>query len=261
MWSSAGDRFRVLRHRLRLTQSDLSAVAGVSRRLIGLIENGRWERVPFGALNRVANALGARLYPNLSWQGEQLDRLVDAGHADLQNTFATMLRSLGWLVAIEVSFNHYGERGRYDLLAFHPATGIVLVVEIKTAVGDVQATLGILDVKVRLALDVARQQGWAEPRIAIPALVIADERQQHRVLQQHAALFSHFSLRGRPARAWLRAPSTGPSGLLLWVPMTYVSVVGVREASRGWRVRNQASPRKSELEPARLSSLEQPSQS
>lgn len=88
-----------------------------------------------------------------------------------------------------MSFNQYGERGRYDLLAFHPATGIVLVVEIKTAVGDVQATLGILDVKVRLALDIARQHGWSEPRIAIPALVIADERQQHRVLHQHAALF------------------------------------------------------------------------
>lgn len=253
MWRSVGDRFRILRHRLRLTQSDLSAVAGVSRRVIGLIENGHWERVPFGSLNRVANALGARLYPNLSWQGEQLDRLIDAGHAELQNTVAATLQSLGWLVAVEVSFNHYGERGRYDLLAFHPATGIVLVVEIKTAVGDVQATLGILDVKVRLALDIARQHGWSEPRIAIPALVIADERQQHRVLHQHAALFSRLSLRGRSARAWLQAPSAGPSGLLLWIPMTNASGVGIRKAIRGRRVRNPAAPRTSEPAPTDLS--------
>ncbi len=224
-----------------MTQSDLSVIAGVSRRLIGLIENGRWERVPFGALDRVAAALGARLYPNLSWQGEQLDRLVDAGHAELQNTVATTLRSLGWLVAVEVSFNHYGERGRYDLLAFHPATGIVLVVETKTAIGDVQATLGILDVKVRLALAVAREQGWKEPHSAIPTLVIADERQQHRVLQQHAALFSRFGLRGRSARAWLRVPSAGPPGLLLWIPMTSVSMVGLRQARRGRRVRRRAA--------------------
>lgn len=41
-----------------------------------------------------------------------------------------------------MSFNHYGDRGRYDILAFHPPTGILLVVEVKTGIGDVQATLG-----------------------------------------------------------------------------------------------------------------------
>lgn len=261
MWRSVGYRFRVLRHRLRLTQSDVSAAAGVSRRVIGWIENGRWERVPFGALERVAGSLGARLYPNLSWQGEQLDHLVDAGHAELQNNVATMLRSLGWLVAVEVSFNHYGERGRCDLLAFFPTTGVVLVVEIKTAIGDVQATLGILDVKVRHALDIAKEHGWSDPRIAIPALVIADERQQHRVVQQHAALFSRLSLRGRPARAWLRVPSAGPSGLLLWLPMTNVSVVGVSQANRGRRVRKQAGMKTSERDSAHLSSVTRRSRS
>lgn len=241
MWRSVGDQFRILRHRLRLTQSDLSALAGVSRRVVGLIENGRWERVHVGALERVAAALGARLYPNLSWQGERLDRLIDAGHADLQNTITSMLRSMGWQVAVEVSFSHYGERGRYDILAFHAATGVILVVEVKTAIGDVQATLGTMDVKVRLAIATARTQGWSSPHIAIPALVIADERQQHRLLHQHAALFSRLSLRGRPARAWLRAPTGEPSGLLLWVPMTDACTASTRQATRGRRVRKPAS--------------------
>lgn len=216
--------------------------------------------MPFGALDRVANALGARLYPNLSWQGEMLDRLVDAGHAELQDRFATILRSLGWVVAVEMSFNHYGDRGRCDLLAHHAATGIVLVVEVKTALGDVQAMLGTLDVKVRLALDLARQQGWTEARVGIPALVIADDRQQHRIVLRHAALFSRLGLRGRPARSWLRTPRTGPTGLLVYLPMTHVSVVGLRKASRGQRVRIQPKPGTSERGPAPVSPVRGPSQ-
>lgn len=237
MWLAMGARYRALRQRLRLRQTDLAGAAQVSRKLIGLIENGRWERVPFGALDRVATALGARLYPNLSWQGEALDRLVDAGHAELQNAVAGILRDLGWLVAVEVSFNHFGERGRYDILAFHPATGIVLVVEVKTAIGDVQATLGLLDMKVRLSADAARQQGWEGPSVALPVLVVADERQQHRVIARHSWLFARLSLRGRPARAWLRRPERRSGGILLYIPMTDGSVGHLRRANRGQRVR------------------------
>jgi transcriptional regulator with XRE-family HTH domain len=241
MWRTIGERFRVLRRRLKLRQVDLAATSGVSRRTIQNVERGAWQTVPVSALERLASALGGRLQVNLSWNGEQLDRLVDAGHAELQNAFAVMLRAAGWTVAVEVSFNHYGERGRYDLLAFHPATGIVLVIEIKTAVGDVQATLGTLDVKVRLARDVAKAQGWSPPSAVIPVLLIADERQQHRVVADHGALFARFDRRGRSARAWLKHPLRGPTGLLLFLPMTNAHAVSVRKASRGRRVRKPAA--------------------
>lgn len=179
----------------------------------------------------------ARLFFGLTWNGEQLDRLVDAGHAELQNAMAARLSAAGWLVAVEVSFNHYGDRGRYDLIAYHPATRIVLVVEIKTGIGNVQATLGILDMKVRLATNVAREQGWDRASVAIPALVIADERQQHRIIHRHAALFARFAVRARSARAWVRRPVGGVTGLLLYLPLTDARTVGVRAANRGHRVR------------------------
>jgi transcriptional regulator with XRE-family HTH domain len=236
-----GVKFLVLRRRLRLTQEELSRRSGTSRRIIGLIENGRWEAVAFGKLARVAESLGARLYPNLTWEGEALDRLVDAGHAQLQNRVAGLLRSLGWMVAVEVSFNHYGDRGRYDILAFHPAATIILVVEIKTGIGDVQAMLGSIDVKVRLAALVARDLGWTGASVAVPALVIVDERNQHRIVALHGELFERFSVRGRSARAWLGDPRTSVSGLLVYVPMTHVRMVGVRHASRVRRVRHPAS--------------------
>lgn len=243
MWKSVGQRFRVLRRHLRLRQEDLAALAGVSRQVIQRIESGHWDGIGVDKIHRVANALGARLFFGVKWNGEQLDRLADAGHAELQNAMAALLRSAGWFVAVEVSFNHYGDRGRYDLIAYHPATRIVLVVEIKTGIGDVQATLGILDMKVRLALTVAREQGWDRPTIAVPALVIADERQQHRIVHKHEALFERFVMRARSARAWLRRPTSGVSGLLLYLPLTDARTVGVRAANRGARVR----PRRSDV--------------
>ena len=241
MWRSDGVRFLVLRRRLRLTQEELARQSGVSRRVIGLIEGGNWETVRFGKLARGAEALGAKLYPHLTWQGERLERLVDAGHAELQNAFAGILRSLGWIVAVEVSFNNYGDRGRHDIVAFHPATAIMLVVEIKTGIGDVQATLGTLDVKARMATRAAQELAWELPAAVVPALVIADERNQHRIVAHHSELFARFALRGRAARAWLRQPKRGVSGLLMYVPLTDVRIVGVRNANRGQRVRVRPS--------------------
>ena len=218
MWKSLGHRFRLLRRKLGLRQVDVAARTGLSRETISRLERGLSDQMVFDTARRIADALGARLIVGLSWQGEQLDRLVDAGHAALQNAIAALLTAAGWLCAIEVSFNHYGDRGRYDILAFHPATGILLVVEVKTAIGDVQATLGQLDVKVRLAMRVARERGW-QPRAVVSMLVIADTRQQQRIVARHENLFARFSLRGQAARGWLRHPASGVSGLLIYLPL------------------------------------------
>jgi len=71
------------------------------------------------AIDAVARALSARLEVVLSWQGEGLDRLLDADHSRIVEIVARELRSLKWEVAIEVSFNVRGERGSIDILAFH----------------------------------------------------------------------------------------------------------------------------------------------
>ena len=57
----------------------------------------------------------------------------------------------GWLFAPEVSFSVYGERGVIDLLAFHPASGCLLVIELKTAIIDVNDLVGTMDRRCRLA--------------------------------------------------------------------------------------------------------------
>jgi Holliday junction resolvase-like predicted endonuclease len=55
----------------------------------------------------------------------------------------------------------YGERGSIDLLAWHEATRTLLVVEVKTEVASIEATLRKHDEKVRLARRVAADRfGW-----------------------------------------------------------------------------------------------------
>ena len=144
--------------------------------------------------------------------------MSDARHAILQNWLATLLRAAGWTVEVEVSFNHYGDRGRIDLLAFHATIEVVLVIEIKTMLADAQDVLGRLDVKVRVAPIVARERGW-DLATVVPALVILDGSTARRRVVANSALFASLDLRARGALAWLGEPrrSPVPGGILLFV--------------------------------------------
>ncbi len=144
--------------------------------------------------------------------------MADARHAVLQNWLATLLRAAGWTVEVEVSFNHYGDRGRIDLLAFHATIRVVLVVEIKTMLDDAQEVLGRLDVKARVAPIVARERGW-DVATVVPALVILEGSTARRRVAAHDALFASLDLRARAATAWLGDPRRGavPGGILLFV--------------------------------------------
>ena len=129
-----------------------------------------------GAIERIASALDASVDLTLRWEGEQLDRLIDAAHAWLQQQTASLLSSQGWLVAAEVSFNHYGDRGRVDLLAFHPDDErSSSSCEVKSALGDLQDALGRIDVKARLGRSLAESAGWTGARRVVPTFVFADD--------------------------------------------------------------------------------------
>lgn len=205
---------RALRRRKRWTQAQLGAEAEVSRTAIVRIERGRADRVAVHMLVRVATALGASISLKLLWQGERLDRLLDASHADIVERIIRLLTAHGWEVATEVSFNVYGERGSFDILAFHAPTGSLLVIEVKSVVPDLQATLSGLDRKARLAGDVARKRGWIAKTVS-RILVLPDERTARRRVQTNAATFSAALPSGTVAvKRWLRAPEGAIAGLL-----------------------------------------------
>jgi hypothetical protein len=164
-------------------------------------------------LRAIAAPLGARLAIGLDWHGTELRRLLDADHAELQAATRSLLERLGWLVRAEVTFNHFGERGSIELLAYHPHLRIVLVVEVKTAIVDVQRLLATLDMKRRLGIKVAGSVGWSATS-AVSLLVIAEGTTNRRRLEANSVLFAEYEVRGRAAATWLRAPAHGVHGLL-----------------------------------------------
>lgn len=213
MRTNVPDAIRVLRRERGWRQEDLGQHAALSRDTVSRAERGTLDGLTLGALARLAGALDASLVVEVRWRGADLDRLIDRAHAALQNAAAERLGQAGWVTRAEVSFNHYGDRGRCDLLAWHPSSSSLVVVEIKSRIGDVQEMLGRLDVKVRLGPLLAGQCGWPQPASVVPALVLQDDRATRAVLGRHAAIFARYGLRGRAALAWLRSPISA-SGLV-----------------------------------------------
>lgn len=211
-----GQSVRALRHRVGWRQSDLAARAGVSQPVVSRVEAGRWDRLPWSTLLRVCSEAGLRLSPDGRWRGGELARLLDAAHAALQDRLKRRLEAIGWVAAAEVTYSRYGERGSVDLLAWHPPTGLLLVVEVKSSIADVQGLLRPLDAKVRLASAIARDRGWV-PRGAVACLAVADTTTNRRRIGEHPALFSRFAIRGRAAVNWLRRPFAPVPGLLVFL--------------------------------------------
>ena len=231
-----GTGIRALRRKRAWTQDELAAKARVSRTAVWRIERGHADRVAVHVLVRVAAALGARINVRLLWQGEGLDRLLDAGHADLVERTLELLAASDWLVAAEVSFNVGGERGSIDILAFHPGTGSLLVIEIKSVVPDMQAMLSGIDRKGRLARAIAQERGWQVTSVT-RLLVLPDDRTARRRAGRHAATFrTALPARTIGVRRWIRRPEGTMHGVL-FLSDAHLSSARHRVAShRGVRV-------------------------
>jgi transcriptional regulator with XRE-family HTH domain len=210
-----GRTVRILRQRRGWRQRDLGLHAGISKAAISDIERGRVDRYTLATIRRVLRSLSATVELYATWGGAgDLDRLLDADHALVVELWAGRHQAAGWELLPEASYSIFGERGRIDLLAFHPATGVLEVAECKTGIWDVQDTIGRLDAKVRLARRVAAERGWRVSRV-VPALVIAEGRTARRRIAQHSSLFGRFECRGHSALAFVRDP-TRPAGALLF---------------------------------------------
>ena len=229
---------RTLRAPQRLRQVDLAARAHLARDSVSRVETGRLGGMTIASLDRLVGALDATLVVEIRWRGAELDRLVDRAHAHLANAAAHRMQRAGWNARAEISFNHYGDRGSCDLLALHPATRTLLVVEVKSRIGNVQEMLHRLDAKVRLANVLARQLDWPAPSSVVRALVLPDDRTARRALGAHPARFVRFALRGRASLGWLRAPQRGVTGVLWFEKQADSDVAGT---IRVRRVRRRAT--------------------
>ena len=186
----------------------------MGRSTISAVETGRADQVALDVLSRIATVLGARLSVRVYWQGEALDRLRDARHAELVERALRWLAADGWLTRAEVTFSEFGERGSIDILAFHAGTGALLVVEVKSVVPDLQAMISSIDRKWRLGRAVARANGWQAGTVS-PLLILPDHRTARRRVTTHAATFeTALPLRTTAVKRWVRSPAGSIAGIL-----------------------------------------------
>jgi transcriptional regulator with XRE-family HTH domain len=211
---------RAVRRRRGWSQSQLGKASGVSQPTISRLERGHVSTLSLAAIERVAGALELRLDLRVRWRGGELDRLLDRDHAALGGSVLRWLGAAGWDSRPEVSFAHYGERGVIDILAWHASTRSLLMIELKTAVIDMQDLIAGVDRKVRLAPHAAAPIGWRAQAVS-GLVIIGDSRTNRRRAADHRELLhAAFPMDGRTVRAWLRHPTGTMRGLAFW-PITH----------------------------------------
>ena len=196
-----------------LRQADVAAAAEVSQQSVSDLERGIFDSL--AAVRRICRALGASVSLSLDWRGGAFDRLTDAGHARLVELTAAFLRSCGWLVIVEFSFNHYGDRGSVDILAWHPVFQTLLVIEVKTSIRNVGELFRRLDIKLRVVpRQAAEANGWKVRHVAA-ILVVPGSSAMWRAVRVHEASFA-AALPARTAelKRWLRRPDRPIKGVL-----------------------------------------------
>ena len=196
---------------------DLASRVDVSQSLIARVERAGAGRLTLDTLDSIVRELGARLVVRVDWNGEAADRLLDVDHAALVERVIAHLERHGWEAVPEATFAIFGERGSIDVLAWHAPSATLLVVEVKSVVPDVQATIATFDRKLRLADRIARERGWRPGRIA-SLLVIGESSTSRRRVSQHAATFdARFPDRGASVRQFIAAPGRAAATLRgLW---------------------------------------------
>lgn len=163
--------------------------------------------------------------------------MVTARHSQLHEAFGRWISrgSVGWTVAPEVSFNIWGERGVVDLLLWHPVRRALVIVEFKTELADIGALIASMDIRRRLAREIAASRGW-EPLVVATWVVVARSRTNERHLSAFRTMLrSAFPADGRRMLAWLRDPAGAVDGMSLWQGPESTSPAPARRVRRPWR--------------------------
>lgn len=201
----------MLRIRKGWRQSDVATRAELSASVIGRHESGVIGSL--ASFERHAGAFDLRVELRLVGRAGELVRLADEEHAAIVDALAAWFGAAGFLVEAEASFSEWGERGRIDLLAFDSRTGILVIVEAKTQLLDLQDLFGSMNVKERLAATIAKRRGWTVRR-RVSVLAVASTAANRQVVRRHPSLFAGFDRR----RLTTGGLASGNERHLHWVP-------------------------------------------
>ena len=237
-----GRQSKQARLALRLTQQQVAAAVGVSRGYIATIERGR-ANPTLAIVDRLGHVL--ELDAELAFRQPAISLAGPGGpngqrdlvHARCSGYVERRLRAAGWHVAREAEVVHGRAHGWIDLLAFHPRTEVLLVIEIKTRLDD----LGLVERQLgwygRSAADAARRLGWRPRRVVSWLLLLASEEVEWSIRNNREALRTSFPTRARDMLAWLQGdhPVT-ERGLALIDPTS---------RRREWLIRSRVDGRRS----------------
>jgi transcriptional regulator with XRE-family HTH domain len=185
-----GPVLRALRRQRGWRQIDLADLSGLSQSAISMIERGHWTSLSVKTLRHAFATVDASSEGLVGWRGGSLDRLLAERHAALVEQVVAVLQTGGGEVAVEVSYQVYGERGSIDILAIDRRKGTALVIEIKTEIASAEETIRRLDAKSRLATRVCLERfGW-RPRIVARCLVLPEGETHRRRVRALGATFS-----------------------------------------------------------------------
>ena len=170
-------------------------MVGVSPGYLAAIETGA-ANPTLKVVERVGDALGLELRivgspPTLL--GERQRELV---HARCSGYVDRRLRSDGWLTLREVEVVHGRSHGWIDLLAFDPRTGRLVVVEIKTRIDDMGAIERHVGWYRRMAVPIARRDGWAVRETTAWLLLLASDEVDTSIAANRDVLRYAFPARG-----------------------------------------------------------------
>ena len=211
-----GTAIRTVRIRRGWRQTDLAAASRVSQTSISRIERGHLGPHCVDTIRAVAAALEIRVDMVARWRAGDLDRLLNARHSALHELVAQRFRTTfpAWVIAPEVSFAIYADRGVVDILGWHPGRRALLVIELKTDIADVNELLGTLDKKRRVAPTIGKARGW-DPLTVSTWLIVVSSRTNRRRLEAHQAMV-RGALPMRVTGRWLRDPVGRIDGLSYW---------------------------------------------
>jgi transcriptional regulator with XRE-family HTH domain len=209
-----GVAIRRYRERSGRRQVDIAAEVGVTRQCVSLLERGHLGSSSVHTVRAIAAAVGVDLPFAPRGRGAQFDQLIDEEHSSMVEAVVGRLAAEGWETMVEFSFNHYGDRGSVDVLAWHAARRALLVVETKSRLANLQETCRSLDTKARVVPRLAAQdRGWRAAAVGV-VLVLQESSRERGAVARRAAIFSSsFPARNMDVRDWLIRPDRPLRGL------------------------------------------------
>jgi transcriptional regulator with XRE-family HTH domain len=202
-----------LRGILGWTQQELGRRAGTSQGMVSAVEHARLGDLTFSRAERLLAVMGARLVISVDapFLGDR-QRQRDPAHARCSTHVASRLRRAGWEVATEVEIGGDRSRGWIDVLAWHPETKFLLVIEIKTEIhdlGGIERSLGWYE---REAILAAERFRWRVRHTLGCLLLLATDANDLRVGANREPFSVGFPVRARNLSVQVTGSETRVAG-------------------------------------------------